>query len=326
MESTDPIAPLALAETASWHATSAVPRVALDASVGEVVRQLRSRRYESVRDVVVCDEGRLIGVVRIEDLLAAPDPAPIQSIVDFAPPVVAPDTDQEVAARRAVQHGETSLVTVDETGRFVGVVPPARLLGVLLDEHEEDLARLGGYLHSSEEARRAGREPVRRRFVHRLPWLLVGLVGALATALLLHGFEHRLEETVLVAVFVPGIVYLADAVGTQTETVVIRGLSVGVPIREVLGRESLTGVLVGLVLAAAFFPAALLIWGEADVVGAVALAILAACSIATVVALVLPATLHRFGVDPAFGSGPLATVVQDLLSLAIYLGIVVLMV
>lgn len=111
---------------------------------------------------------------------------------------------------------------------------------------------------------------------------------------------------------------MADEVGTQTETLVVRGLSVGIPIREVARREIFTGILVGLATALIFLPVALWRWGEEDVVAAVAIARFAACSIATAVAMLLPWALHRMGRDPAFGSGPLATVVQDLLSVLIY--------
>jgi magnesium transporter len=113
-------------------------------------------------------------------------------------------------------------------------------------------------------------------------------------------------------------VYLADAVGTQTETIVIRGLSVGVPIGHVVRRELLTGALIGTVLAVLFYPIALLRWGEPDVALSVALALFAACGVATVVAMALPWAFHRLRSDPAFGSGPLATVIQDLISILIY--------
>ena len=70
------------------------------------------------------------------------------------------------------------------------------------------------------------------------------------------------------------------------------------------------------------FPVICLVWGDVAVAAAVAGAILAASAIATLIALALPWLLQRLGRDPAFGSGPLATVVQDLLSIAIYLAIV----
>jgi magnesium transporter len=229
--------------------------------------------------------------------------------------------DQESAAWTAVRHGETSLAVADVDGRFLGLIPPHRLLGVLLAEHAEDMARLGGYLHDTGSARAASEESVRRRFLHRLPWLLLGLAGAYLAAGIVGAYEEAIRANLLVAYFMPGIVYIADAVGTQTETIVIRGLAVGVRVGGVILREALTGVLVGLVLAALFFPLALAGWGDERVATTVSLAILASCSVATLVATGLPWLLSRLRVDPAFGSGPLATVIQDLLSILIYLSI-----
>jgi magnesium transporter len=116
-------------------------------------------------------------------------------------------------------------------------------------------------------------------------------------------------------------VYLADAVGTQTETVVVRGLSVGVAMRRMVRRELLVGLAIGLALAAVAGPFVWWRWGAADVALCVGLSVFAACSTATVAAMALPALLDASGLDPAFGSGPLATVIQDLLTILIYFAI-----
>jgi magnesium transporter len=225
-----------------------------------------------------------------------------------------------------VNHGEPGLAVVDPTGRFRGLIAPQRLLAVLLAEHDEDLARLGGFLRTTAAARTASTEPVSHRLWHRLPWLLVGLAGALAAAGIVGAFERALERNVLIALFIPGVVYIADAVGTQTEALVIRGLSVGVGIRRVAVREVITGLLVGALLAVLSAPVIWLLWGDLEVAVAVALAVFAASSIATLVAMILPWLFGRLGVDPAFGSGPLATVIQDLLSIVVYFATVSLLV
>jgi magnesium transporter len=240
------------------------------------------------------------------------------ALMDADAPVIVAGIDEEVAAWKAVRHGESALAVLDDDGRFVGFVPPRRIVEVLLSEHDEDLARLGGYLASTSSARHAIEEPVVPRLLHRLPWLLVGLAGALGAAGIVSAYERELSQQVLLASFVPGVVYMADAVGTQTEALVIRGLSVGVPIGRIVRRELFTGLLVGVTLAAVFLVVGPVLWDETDVVVAVAIAIFAACSTATLVAMVLPWVLSRLGSDPAFGSGPLATVIQDLLSLVIY--------
>jgi len=144
----------------------------------------------------------------------------------------------------------------------------------------------------------------------------------MVSAVLMGAFETALSANLVVAYFIPGIVYLADAVGTQTEALTIRGLSVGVGIRRVVAPETLTGLVVGALLGGVVFVVILAVWRDPGVAAAVAIAVLAASSIAVLVALALPWLLHRLGQDPAFGSGPLATVVQDLLTIVIYLGAV----
>jgi magnesium transporter len=300
------------------QATRAVPVAHPDDRVDAVLAGMRGHRYDSAAVVAVCAGDRLAGLATIEGLLAAAGDATIRAVMDADPPVVGPDTDQEHAAWAAVQRGEPGLAVVDSVGRFAGLIPPQRLLAVLREEHDEDLARLGGYLHSTAAARAASVASVPRRLWHRLPWLLLGLAGALATAGVVGAFGAQLERQVLIAFFIPGVVYLADAVGTQTEALVIRGLSVGVGVRQVAGRELVTGLLVGILLAAAAYPLIRVLWGQPQVAAAVAVALLAACAIATAVAMVLPWLLSRLGADPAYGAGPLATVVQDLLSIAVY--------
>jgi magnesium transporter len=257
----------------------------------------------------------------MESLLAADPETRIDTLMDSEPPVVEPGADQELAAWVMVERGEASIAVVNSQGGFEGLIPPHRMVSVLLAEHDEDLARIGGYRAGTGRAREAAEESVMWRLRHRLPWLLLGLLGAMASALLVGAFEEELQKKVLLAFFVPAVVYMADAVGGQTRVILIRGLSAGVTIREVALRELITGAVAGIVVGAAFVPFALIGWGDGGVAAAVALALFASCSIATVVAMALPWIFQRLGTDPAFGSGPLATVVQDLLSIAVYLAI-----
>ncbi|RZL72164.1 MAG: magnesium transporter [Rhodococcus sp. (in: high G+C Gram-positive bacteria)] len=304
--------------TALWHACTRVPTAAPGDLVADVLSDMGAKQYDCASVVAVLDGGRLIGVAPIERMFGAPDKAVLRDVMDPDSPTVSPETHQERAAWQAVKHGEPGLAVVYADGRFGGLIAPQQLLAVLLQEHEEDLSRLGGFLHSVEATRETSVERVRRRLWHRVPWLLVGLLGAMVSAVFMAAFEVTLESNVAVAYFVPGIVYLADAVGTQTETLAIRGLSVGIGIRRIVRREALTGLLVGALLGAVMLPVASVMTGDTMLAIAVALAVLAASAIATVVAMVLPWLLHQLGKDPAFGSGPLATVVQDLLSIMIY--------
>ena len=314
----DEISGTELLRTAERHATKNVPVAAPTDEVSECLSRMRGQSYDSASVAAVCDGIRLVGLVTIERLLPAPAGATVSTIMDPDPPTVSPGTHQEHVAWRAYQHGEPGIAVVDEAGSFRGLIPAQALIGVLLEEHDEDLARLGGYLRSTSAARSASTEGVGRRLVHRLPWLLVGLCGALLAAVIVSAFGQRLEEQVLIAYFVPGVVYIAAAVGMQTETLAIRGLSLGVGIRGVAVRELLTGAALGLLLGSLAFPLVWLGWGEVSVAGAVAVSMLVASCVATSVALLLPWGLNRLGKDPAFGSGPIATVIQDLVTVTVY--------
>ena len=121
----------------------------------------------------------------------------------------------------------------------------------------------------------------------------------------------------------PGLVYLADAIGTQTEAAAVRGLSLSrVGIGRLIGGEMRTGLLIGLVLALLTGPLVWCVFGDAALAAAVALALAGSSALASTLGLLLPWLLSKLGTDPAFGSGPLATIVQDVLTLVIYFGCV----
>ncbi len=308
-------------EIARSHATANVPIAQTTDTAGAVRGGLIGHGFDSVADIVVCTDGRLVGIVEIEQLLAADADTTLDRLMDPDPPAVGAETDQELAARVMLDHGEGSLAVIDDDGTFVGIIAPKKLMAVLLEEHDEDLLRFSGLLSTGSLSRIASEERVTRRLVHRLPWLVIGLFGAMASAWLVGSSEEQLARTVQLAFFLPAIVYMADAVGTQTETLAVRGLSVGVPIRRFAVKELITGSLIGVVVAATFFPFCLIAFNDLAIAITVSLALFASCGVASIVALTLPWFLTRLHKDPAFGAGPLSTVVQDLLSIAIYLAL-----
>jgi len=320
--------PFAPAESASRHMARHVPLAAATDTVGAVVGRLHGQAFDYAGTVYATDaDDRLIGIVPMARLLSAPAEARICEVATRAFPVARPETDQEDAASLAIHHGVSAVPVVDDFGRLLGVVPPVALLEVLRHEHVEDLHRLAGILHETERARFAIEAPPARRVRDRLPWLLVGLAGATVATFIVAWFEHALESRVAIAFFVPGIVYLADAIGTQTESIAVRGLSLSnVPVGRLVAGELRTGALIGLTLATLAFVPIWLVFGDAHLAAAVSLALFAASAVATTVGLLFPWLLERFGTDPAYGSGPVATIIQDVLSLLIYFVVVSLLV
>ena len=135
------------------HATKVVPLARSDQSVGEVLATLPGRRFESADDIVVLEGSSLKGLVPIATLLAAAPQARIAGVMNADPPVVAPGADQEAVAWEMVRRGESSVAVVDAVGNFEGLVPPQRMVAVVMAEHDEDVARLAGYLASTQRLR-----------------------------------------------------------------------------------------------------------------------------------------------------------------------------
>lgn len=276
---------------------------------------------------VVDGRRRLLGTLTAQQLAALPDETSVDEAMQRDGPRVPPHTDQEHMASLALHHGVTAMPVVDDHGHLVGVVGPQALMEVLRREHVEDLHRLAGISRETERARRALEAPPLRRARHRLPWLIVGLAGSAVATLVVARFESALAARPAIAFFIPGLVYLADAIGTQSEAVAVRGLSLsraGLP--HLAGGELRTGLLIGLILGLLSFPLVWAVFGELNLALAVSAALASASAVASVLGLALPYLLGRFGLDPAYGSGPLATIVQDVLSLLIYFGFVSLMV
>lgn len=239
------------------------------------------------------------------------------------PLAVYPHEDQERVAGLAIQRNLIDVPVIDRQGCLLGVVPAQALLAVLRQEHIEDLHRLVGIGREDFQARHALNAPPTRRATDRLPWLLVGLLGSILATFIVSRFEQALSERVFVSFFVPGIVYLADAIGTQTEASVVRGLSLNSNrLQNLLAGELWTGLLIGLTLGGISFPIVLVAFGNVRLAIAVGLTILLAGGVATTVGLLFPWLLHRAGKDPAFGSGPVATIIQDVLSLIVYFAMI----
>lgn len=313
-------------DTAGRALVAHVPTAAPDARVSETLAGLRGKHFGSAALVcLIDDERQLLGTVSLQALLTADPDTPLRAVANTDPPRVHVDADQERVAHLALRTGESTIVVVSASNKLLGVVPASSLMRVLYREHEEDLHKLAGIAREDSIALGALEAPPRRRARDRLPWLLVGLVGSALATWVTSRFEATLHAKVAVSFFIPGLVYLADAVGTQTEAIVVRGLAHEehrVRAGRLLRGEIVTGLLIGAVLAALVFPAVWLAFGDMRLGAAVAISLFIAAVVATTVGMVFPWALHRRGIDPAFGSGPLATVVQDVLSLAVYLVVV----
>ena len=159
---------------------------------------------------------------------------------------------------------------------------------------------------------------------HRIPWLILGLFGGLLTTVIVAKYEAILSADVRLAFFIPIIVYLSDAVGTQTETIYVRALSNKSKINFVtyIFKESLVGLGLG-VISGILLGVFAAYWLNSSAIGlSLGLTMLINLTLAPIFAVLIPRMLYRRHTDPALGSGPVATILQDLMSLVVYFLIV----
>ncbi len=296
----------------------AVPAIAAQNTdlVGEVRKRITpetSAPYVFVSD----SNGTFQGIVPVAKVFAAAPETPIDGQLETLASVHRDETVGN-AITVAMETGTSLLAVIDDADRLVGIVPAEILLRLVRQNYGDALKRFTGIRENSEQALTAIEGRPGRRVIHRLPWLLVGTFGCMIATLIMAGFEDVLQQNIEVAFFIPGLVYLADAIGTQSEAIAVRGLTFSrTPIKRLWWGELQTGLLLGLTLALLVFP---FIWiaFSAALALAVAVALVFASSVATSIGLLFPWLLARLGKDPAYGSGPIATIIQDLLSLIIY--------
>ena len=155
---------------------------------------------------------------------------------------------------------------------------------------------------------------------HRVRWLFLGLLGGLVTAYIVSNYEAILASDIRLAFFIPLIVYLSDAVGTQTETIYVRALAHKKRLNflKYTLKESAVGMALGIIFGGILGGVAAY-WLNSQAIGVtIGLAVFINLSIAPAVALFISNTIHKRHHDPALGTWPVGTIIQDLISILVY--------
>lgn len=316
-----------LPESAAMHMATHIPKAAPDTPVNVVLEDLRERKFACADTVFVTDDtGRLEGIVRIRDLLAD-GPGPIRDIMVPEHEAVGLHDDQEQIAMLAMRLNMIAVPVVDEDGVLMGAVPPEALFSILRHEHMEDLQHAAGIIPHDEGPAIAIDAPLLDRFRRRMPWLVFGLAASSLITLVMAGFEETLSTNVAAAFFVPALVYIAGAIGSQAVSVAVRGLANDhVSILRLMRDELIIGLGIGATLGAIAALAVLAVFDDSLLALAVGLAVLGGGAMSAVVGFGLPWMFQRAGSDPALGSGPICTIIQDVSSLSLYFVLVTVLV
>jgi magnesium transporter len=293
-----------------------------DMTVGEAITELQSTRdVEMVFYLYVVDARRhLVGVVSLRRLLLVSPETPLKRIMTADLISARVDMDQEEVAREVAAYNLLAVPVVDEENKLVGIITVDDVIDVIKDEATEDIYRLAG-VSGDERAFTPARESLRKR----LPWLTVNLGTAFVASVVVWLFEGTINALPMLAIFMPIVAGMGGNAGTQTLTVVVRGIALGEltwgNARKALVKEVLVGIGNGVALG---LLAAVIVGVTRSnpMLGAVlGLAMIINMFVAAAAGTLIPLGLRAANIDPALASSVFITTMTDVCGFLSYLGL-----
>jgi len=288
-----------------------------DARVTDVLTDLRTHaadyaRYQVQYAYVTTKSRRLIGVLRLRDLLLSDADVAIRDLMIADPESVTMDTPLRDLEQFFDRHPYFGVPVVDGDGTLVGVLRQNAVLEASEELASQTLLKLTGIL-GGEELRTM---PTRLRSFRRLSWLSINIVLNIAAASVIALYQETLEAVIALAVFLPIISDMSGCSGNQAVAVSMRELSLGL-VRpneafRVLWKEASVGIINGVVLGLLLGTIAFLWKGQIALGIVVATALAANTIIAVCIGGCVPLMLSRFKQDPALASGPILTTMTDM--------------
>lgn len=299
------------------------PTAKPDDTVGEIEKLLvqDAKKFETINYIYITDnEGHLVGVVSLKEIFRAKKNLALGDLMETKLVTADFGVKQEEVAYLAIKHNLKAIPVTDKGGHLIGVVPSDIILQILHEEHSEDLLRSAGVVISKDPAKSIISASPLSYFNKRIPWLILGLGGGVAVASILGAFEDAIREMLTLAAFIPAIVYMSDAVGSQTQTIFIRSLAIDptMGIKKYLIREMTAGVAIALFLSLLIAAISFIWWEPAILAIILGISFFITIVVAIVVGLLLPWVFIRTKIDPAIATGPFATVMRDILGITIY--------
>lgn len=292
-------------------------------TVSGAIRHIREvgEKRELIYTCYVVDSYRCLeGVVTLKELLLSTDDRTVESLMEADVIMARTTDDREEAARQLQKYDFLALPVVDHEKRLVGIVTVDDVMDVMEAEATEDFERMAAMTPSEKPYLKTGVFTLaRKRFV----WLLVLMISGMITGGILGRYETAFAILPILVTFIPMLTDTGGNAGSQSSTLVIRGMAVGeISTRDmtrVLWKELRVSLIVGVALSAVNYVRLVLSYpGQADVALTVALAMLATVVMSKTIGGVLPIAAKALHFDPAIMAAPLITTIVDAFSLIIY--------
>lgn len=287
------------------------------------IRQVGINR-ETIYTCYVTEKRKLIGVVDVKDLLTAGESRLIEEIMDENVIYARTLDDQEQVANQINKYGLVAIPILDHEDCMVGIVTVDDAMLVLQDETTEDISIMAGV--SPNEDSYFGTS-VFQHAKNRSLWLMLLMLSATVTGEILGHYEDAMAVMPVLITFIPMLMGTGGNCGSQSSTLVIRGLAVGEiefkDIFRVLFKEIRVAVVVGLMLAVVNGLRIYIMYDQnVMLAGALGLTMIAVVSMAKCIGCVLPLLAKKLGLDPAIMAAPLITTILDTCTILVYFNIV----
>ncbi|MBO1678194.1 magnesium transporter [Bittarella massiliensis] len=294
-----------------------------DETVAQAIVDIRrnSLEKETIETCFVTSSTRVLeGTVTLQNILTSRDDTSIQEIVDKDIFSVSTTEDQSVVADLFKKYELLSMPVVDSENRLVGIITIDDVLDVIEEENSEDIYIMGAVTPSEDSYLKSS---VFELAKHRILWLLVLMISASITGFIIRRFDEVLSSMVLLAAYIPMLMDTGGNAGSQSATMIIRGLALGeIKTRDafrIIRKEFAISLLVGSVLAVVNL-GKLLFLDRVSLMVAVTICISLFCTVivAKICGGLLPILAEKCKVDPAIMASPLITTIVDAVSLTIY--------
>jgi magnesium transporter len=266
------------------------------------------------------EDDRLVGVASLRALATTPADTILKDIMVKRVHTVRPETDQEEVAQIVAQYNYLAVPVLDEDDQLLGIVTVDDVVDVIREEATEDFLQMAGAGKDREILLKSSWENARAR----LPWLFASWIGGIFAASIIGTFEHMLESMIALAAFIPVIIGMGGNIGTQSSTIIVRGIATGrIEIGselKVMWKEVRVGIILGVLYGLLLGAFAKFRFIDADPMLGVVVGLSIACSmlIAVAVGTFVPMFLRKVDIDPAIASGPFVTTSIDILGVLFY--------
>ena len=310
-------------DTAGGIMQSELVSIPSDSTINDGIKAViqASEEIEHVYNVFLVDKvNALIGTIPLQKLITAKRTSPALESIDKTIPSVQTDIDQEEVARMFEKYDLVSLPVVDAGNHLLGRITVDDIVDVMEEESSEDIYRIAG-LGEDDTVFNAPMESVKRR----LPWLYLNLLTALASALVIGFFENTIQMVIVLTVFMPVVAAIGGNAGSQTLTLIVRGLALGEVTfdnaKKALYKQVVVGVVNGVAVGIVIGLIAAL-WKGMPILGVVlGLAMIINVFVGTLIGTLIPLSLKWMKADPALGSHIFVTAFTDAFGFLSFLGL-----